>query len=108
MVLQHNINKFEKTQNFDFFIFFQILGSNQELDLGSDKRFWEGSRAKITVLRAQKELGGPPQHVVRRKHPSGWVGPNKIALEMARNAPQTQLLFFPHLSGNDTSLPIFL
>ena len=40
MVLQHNTNKFEKTQNFDFFHFFlQILSSNQELDLGSDPDF---------------------------------------------------------------------
>ena len=38
-VPQHNINKFEKTQNFDFLDFFHFFCSNQELDLGSDWDF---------------------------------------------------------------------
>ena len=48
----------------------------------------------MTVLGAQEELGGPPQHVARRERPSRWLESRKTALEFARNAPQTQLLFF--------------
>ena len=51
----------------------------------------------MLVLGAQEELEGPPQHVARREHPSRWLESRKAALEFARNAPQTQLLFFPHL-----------
>ena len=48
----------------------------------------------MIVLGAQEELGGPPQHVARRECPSEWIESHKTALEIARNTPQTQLLFF--------------